>query len=90
MACLDCILVNQAWMSIFSFTSTCSFPRAMSDHSSICLNKDTYDIFRNPLFKFEAYWLNQEGFSELMVKWWMSFPPGPLTAQIWKLKLNQL
>jgi hypothetical protein len=25
-----------------------------------------------------------------MVKWWKSFPHGPLTAQIWKLKLNQL
>jgi hypothetical protein len=25
-----------------------------------------------------------------MAKWWSSFPPSPLIAQIWKLKLDQL
>jgi hypothetical protein len=62
MAYLDRILVNQVWMSIFPYSSTCNFPRTMSDHSPICLNNGTTDIFHNPLFKFEAYWLNQEGF----------------------------
>jgi hypothetical protein len=42
------------------------------------------------MFKFESYWLNQEGFSELMAQWWNNFPPGPLTAQLRKLKLEHL
>jgi hypothetical protein len=89
---LDRILVNQAWITIFPHSYTYSFPHTMSDHSPppICLNNDIFDIFHTPSFKFEVYWLNQEGFSELMVKWWNSFPHEPLTSQIWKLKLEQL
>jgi hypothetical protein len=62
----------------------------MSNHSPIYLCNGNSNIFHSPLFKFDAYWLNQDGFSELMVKWWNSFPPGPLTASLWKLKLDQL
>jgi hypothetical protein len=90
MACLDRIFVNQVWPIVFPNTRTYSFDRTMSDHSPICLDNGISQLIPPSMFKFEAFWLNQEGFSELMAKWWSSFPPGPLIAQIWKLKLDQL
>jgi hypothetical protein len=62
----------------------------MSKHSPICLDNGLSQPVSSYIFKFEAFWLNQEGFLDLMAKWWSSFPPSPLTAQLWKLKLAQL
>jgi hypothetical protein len=90
MACLDRIFVNQAWLTIFPHSHTYRFNRIISDHSPIYLDNGISHISSPHMFKFEAYWLNQEGFSDLMAKWWLSFPSGPLTSQIWKIKLEQL
>jgi hypothetical protein len=84
MACLYRIFVNQAWFTIFPNTHTYSFDRTMYDHSPICLDNGVSQLISSTIFKFEAFWLNQEGFSELMVKLWSSFPSEPLTAQVWK------
>jgi hypothetical protein len=92
MACLDRILVNQAWLTLYPNTHTFNFSRTMSDHSPICLINGESSILTTSQFRFETYWLNQDGFFELMLKWWSSPPPprGPISAQVWKWKLNQL
>jgi exonuclease III len=84
MACLDRILVNQAWLTLYPNTHTFSFSRTMSDHSPICLINGESSTLTTSQFRFEAYWLNQDGFFELMFKWWSSSPPGPISAQVWK------
>jgi hypothetical protein len=82
MACLDWIFVNQAWLTLYPNTCTYSFDRTMSDHSPICLDNGITHLIPSSIFKFEAFWLNQEGFSKLMAKRWSSFPSRPLTAQV--------
>jgi hypothetical protein len=89
-AYLDRIFVNQAQLIVCPNTYTYSFNRIISDHSPIYLDNGLSQPVSSYIFKFEAFWLNQEGFSDLMAKWWSSFPPGPLIAQLWKLKLAQL
>jgi hypothetical protein len=63
MACLDRILVNQAWLTAFPNTYIYSFNRIMSDHSPICLDNGLSQLLQPYMFKFETYCLNQEGFS---------------------------
>jgi hypothetical protein len=64
MACLDRILVNQAWLTAFpNNTYTYSFNCIMYDHSPICLDNGLSQLLQPYMFKFETYWLNQEGFS---------------------------
>jgi hypothetical protein len=62
----------------------------MSDRSQICLDNGNSHMFQSSQFKFKAYWLNHEEFSDIMIKWWFSFPTGPLTTQVSKLNLSKL
>jgi exonuclease III len=76
MACLDRYFVNSAWSSLYPSAFSCSFPRACSDHSPICLEFGPITKFKSTLFRFEKCWLTQEGFAEMLANWWHSITLG--------------
>jgi hypothetical protein len=76
MACLDRYFINSPWSSLYPTVVSCSFPRACSDHSPICLEFGPATKFKFTIFHFEKYWISQEDFAELLATWWHSITLG--------------
>jgi hypothetical protein len=70
MAYLDRFFINSSWSSLCSTSHSFSFPRIGSDHSLICLEFGLSSQFKSSIFRFEQFWISQEGFSEFLANWW--------------------
>jgi hypothetical protein len=75
-ACPDRFLVNCYWYTLYSTSCSFSFPQIGSYHSPICLEFGPSSQFKSCIFRFEIFWISQEGFSEFLANWWNSLQLG--------------
>ncbi|RVX19759.1 Transposon TX1 uncharacterized 149 kDa protein [Vitis vinifera] len=69
MSRLDRFLVSKDWEGHFKGAVQCTLPRPVSDHFPILL--DGGGVRRGPVpFRFENMWLKEEGFKDLLKRWW--------------------
>jgi hypothetical protein len=90
MAVLDRILLNTKWDSKFSLSKVNILPRGCSDHKplNICFGEKIRA--KDHVFRFEKWWLEVEGFEELVRKVWGSECPSSDPMDKWQLKIRAL
>jgi hypothetical protein len=70
MALLDRFFVNGDWEVQYNSTNCYYFPRLFSDHSPMVLDTGSVAFPKIYHFRFEIFWIVQEGFSNLVAVWW--------------------
>jgi hypothetical protein len=69
LAALDRILVSMDWESKYPLARVTNLPKGVSDYNPLMINFGD----KNPveaIFRFEKWWLETEGFSDLVKKCW--------------------
>ena len=79
-----------SWNSHFNCSGAFSLPRVQSDHNPIILHTQAMSFISLQIFRFEKDWLSQEGFIDLVIKWWSSFQLQAEFGNGWRLKLQFL
>jgi endonuclease/exonuclease/phosphatase family metal-dependent hydrolase len=72
MAAIDKVFITTCWELMFPSVSVRTMPKVGSDHTPLVID---FGAFTAPLvkqFRFEKWWLNVEGFQQLVVKTWNS------------------
>jgi len=69
---LDRIMVSTEWNNLFTNIKQTTMQRVTSDHVPIALLCGHWEQSKS-YFKFENWWLNQEGFVERIKVWWNDF-----------------
>jgi hypothetical protein len=89
-ALLDRVFLTTSWETHYSSVSSYYLYKVFSDHAPLVLDTSIID-FNYPFhFKFENYWLEIEGFHELVVNWWLEVCLGADKARWWQFKLGYL
>jgi hypothetical protein len=66
MAVLDMILTSIDWDAKFPLAKVTMLPKGVSDHNPLLIDFGGQDEFREHLFRFEKWWLQMEGFADLV------------------------
>jgi len=64
-------------------------PRVISDHNPVMLQCGDWEQ-RKAYFKFENWWLNVEGFKDLVQNWWNGFIVDGCPDFKFRMKLKML
>lgn len=89
-ALLDKILCSSDWITLYPAAIVHSLPRCYSDHNPLIPNASSIQTFHRSPIRFDKTWLSKEGFPELVISWWNSFPLelGSNIGTFWKFKLQ--
>jgi hypothetical protein len=90
MAVLDRILVNVDWESKFPLAKVKVMPKEGSDHISLMVDFGEDKIIKEHAFRFEKWWMEMEGFEELVNKAWSIECPHSDPVDIWQFKIRVL
>ena len=66
---LDWIFTSPNWTTTFPKTLATPLTNVSSDHVPILINVGS-DIPKSQIFRFEEYWLEFDGFNEVVSKYW--------------------
>ncbi|XP_047071299.1 uncharacterized protein LOC124680262 [Lolium rigidum] len=88
MALLDRVFVTTCWDSLFPASSLASKARVGSDHTPLVVDTGPLKIPCTKQFRFEKWWLNIEGFDQMVAKFWQA--PCHLQKSIdrWNFKIR--
>ncbi|KAG5577642.1 hypothetical protein H5410_057776 [Solanum commersonii] len=86
---LDRFLYYVEWEEFFKNIKQMVMPRVTSGHCPILLQCDDWEKQR-PYFKFKNWWLEIDGFRELVHKWWNEFEVIGSPYYVLSLKLRML
>jgi exonuclease III len=89
MASLDRILVSTCWEANFPATSVVALARPGSDHTPLLLSVGD-KVFSNRPFRFEKWWLEIDGFTDMVSKSWNQPCPGTKAIDVWQYKQRRL
>jgi hypothetical protein len=91
MAKLDRYLCTLSWNNYFNNNIVISLPRFLSDHTPIILGSSILHLTSSVYFKFEKYWITQEGFYDFIIRWWYEYCiiDGEF-GNGWRLKLQHM
>jgi hypothetical protein len=79
MCVLDRVLVSNLWEDKFDLIIVTTAPRLGSDHNPLLVDIGEGVVFQQHYFRFNAHWLNQEGFRDWVKdKWPARFKYDPL------------
>lgn len=89
---IDRFLFSSQWDESFSKISQSVQPQLGSDHNPILLSCGDWK-HRKSYFKFENWWLKEEGFIDKVKEWWSSFnatgrPDSQLASKLSQLKVK--
>jgi hypothetical protein len=90
MALLDRFLVNDDWEVHYRSTSCYYLPRLFSDHSPLVLDTGYIAFPTVYHFRFEIFWISQDGFSALVSIWWGQRFLGSNKTVGWKIKIKHM
>jgi hypothetical protein len=90
MAALDRILVTTELDTKYPLAIVKMLSRGISDHSSMLLDLGGVCQDRDYLFRFEKWWLQMEGFSEIVKNAWQTKCPSKEPMDIWQFKIRTL
>lgn len=89
-ALLDRFFCTHSWLQHYPTSLVTSLPRTFSDHNPLLLHTSSISTYHSNSIRFEKTWLEQEGFINLLIQWWTSFPLDSDIGKSWKLKLQFL
>jgi hypothetical protein len=91
MATLDRVLATTNWESTYLRSTVTILPEGVSDHNTLKINfGGTNNIFKDHVFRFEKWWLHEEGFKELVQRIWASDCPSSGPIEVWQFKIRLL
>ena len=90
MATLDRVLVSTCWDAMYPASQVMALPRLGSDHTPLFLDIGALVVPKEKMYRFEKWWLQVDGFKEVVVKAW-SLPcrhSNPL--DVWQFKVRNV
>jgi hypothetical protein len=87
---LDRVFVNVEWDSIYPLTKMSILLRATSDHNPLRVCFGDKLINKGHTFRFEKWWLEAEGFEELVKQTWEEVCPVFEPIDVWQYKIRKL
>jgi hypothetical protein len=90
MAILDRALVSTEWDAEYPLTNVVTLPKGVSDHNPIKITFGRRVAAKNPVFRFEKWWLQEEGFKEMIKRIWDCSCPLDEPIEVWQFKTRLL
>jgi hypothetical protein len=90
MTTLDRILALVDWSVKHLLAKVTILPKGVSDHNPLVIMFGEKLQIKDPIFRFEKWWLEVEGFSELVKKIWDIECPVDDTLEVWQFKRRLL
>jgi hypothetical protein len=91
MAKLDRVLVSVVdWENKNPLAKVTVLPKGVSDHSTMLIDFGGGNQQKDHLFRFEKWWLEVEGFTEMVSKAWETTCPHSDPLEIWQFKIRLL
>jgi hypothetical protein len=90
MAALDRVFVTTCWEKMFPSVSVKTLPRVGSDHTPLLSDTGAFTAPAVKQFMFEKWWLQVEGFKELVSKTWNLPCNARKSIDIWQFKIRNL
>lgn len=75
-------MANHQWIYFYPFIVTKHLPIVGSDHGPILININSRNFINPTTFKFEAKWLLEENFINLVKSVWTTFIKGSFAFQL--------
>jgi hypothetical protein len=70
MAKIDRILVSVDWDNKYPLAKMTVLPKGVSDDNALLIEFGGRRVIKDPLFRFEKWWLEMDGFKEVVKKAW--------------------
>ncbi|KAG2607555.1 hypothetical protein PVAP13_4NG257233 [Panicum virgatum] len=90
MAVLDRILVSTDFEAFYPMANVTGISRLGSDHVPLVINFGTSQEKKNPIFRVEKWWMEQDGFYNIVKEVWESPCQHTKAIDIWQFKLRAL
>jgi hypothetical protein len=90
MAAIDKVFVTTCWEQMFPSVSVRTMPRVGSDHTPLVVDSGAFTAPLVKQFRFEKWWLNVEGFHQLVAKTWNSPCHCSKSIDVWQYKIRLL
>jgi hypothetical protein len=90
MTVLDRILASVRWDAKHSLAKVSIMSKGVRDHNPLVIRFGEKLQIRDPLFRFEKWWLKVEGFSNLVKNIWESKCPVDDPLEVWQFKIRLL
>jgi exonuclease III len=90
MALLDRVFVSTYWERMFPACSVMAKARLGSDHTPLIVDTGAFRAPRNKQFRFEKWWLQVEGFDQIVDKIWSAPCNHAKSINRWQLKIRNL
>jgi exonuclease III len=90
MTVLDRIFVSTEWDIKYPMASVTLLSRCVSDHSPLLIQFGDKRKIGDQVFKFKKWWLEVEGFDELVAKAWETKCPSSIPVEVCQFKVRLL
>jgi hypothetical protein len=90
MAKLDRVLVSVDWENKNPLAKVTVLPKGVSDHSPVLIDFGGGIQQKDHMFRFEKWWLEIDGFTEMVSKTWETTCPHSDPLEIWQFKIRLL
>jgi hypothetical protein len=90
MSILDRILASVDWDAKHPLSQVTVLPKEISDHNLLVIKFDEKLQIKDPIFRFEKWWLEVEGFTEIVKNSWGSKCPFKEPVVVWQFKIRIL
>jgi hypothetical protein len=90
MATLDRILASVEWKSKYPLAQVTMLSKGVSDHNPLLITTRGEGVSKDPLFRFEKWWLQVEGFAEMVNKAWDFEVNSSDPMVVWQTKIRLL
>jgi hypothetical protein len=90
MATLDRILASVDWDAKHPLSKVLVLPKGVSNHNPLVIKFGEKLWIKDPIFRFEKWWLMVEGFSKIVKNSWDSECPVDDPLEVWQFKIRIL
>lgn len=90
MATLDRVFISTCWDRLYPASQVTTLPRLGSDHNPLVLDTNVLAPPKNKQYRFEKWWLQVEGFKEIVEKAWNLPCNFHNPIDVWQFKVRNL
>jgi hypothetical protein len=90
MAAIDKVFVTTCWEQLFPAVSVRTLPRVGSDHTPLVFDSGAFIAPKLKQFRFEKWWLNIDGFHQVVTSTWNKPCRFTRALDIWQYKIRNL
>jgi hypothetical protein len=90
MAKIDRIFVSVDWDNKYPLARMIVLPKEVSDHNALLIEFGGRRVIKDPLFRFEKWWLEMDSFEEVVKKAWSITCYDVNPVEIWQQKIRNL